>query len=72
SGGGQELARELETELLGRVPIDPRLRAGADIGVPLVLSHPEVTAAQELRRIGRDLARRAKSVVGKPLPLSAS
>ncbi len=72
SGGGQELARELETGLLGRVPIDPLLRAGADVGVPLVLSHPEVAASQEVRRIARDLARRAKSVVGKPLPLSAS
>ncbi|MDQ3932114.1 MAG: Mrp/NBP35 family ATP-binding protein [Actinomycetota bacterium] len=72
TGGGVELARELQTELLGRVPIDPRLRAGADVGVPFVLSHPEVPAGQELRRIAGDLARRAKSLVGKALPLTAS
>jgi ATP-binding protein involved in chromosome partitioning len=69
SGAGEDVAEALETELLGRVPIDPRLREGADAGTPLVLSHPDVPAAQALGAIARDLAKRSRSVVGKSLPL---
>ena len=70
SGGGEELAAELDTDLLGRVPIDVRLREGGDQGVPLVLSHPEVPAASALRGIATGIARRARSVVGKQLPIT--
>ena len=72
SGGGEELAADLGTELLGRIPIDPRLREGGDSGVPLVLSHPDVPAAAELRRIAEGIVRRANSVVGRPLPLTVA
>lgn len=71
SGGGEELAVELDTELLGRVPIDPRLREGGDRGQPLVLSHPDVPAGAALRDIATGIARRATSVVGKQLPITA-
>ncbi|MBW3562248.1 MAG: Mrp/NBP35 family ATP-binding protein [Actinobacteria bacterium] len=70
SGGGEELAAELDTDLLGRVPIDVRLREGGDHGVPLVLSHPEVPAATALRDVAAGIARRARSVVGKQLPIT--
>ena len=32
-GGGQKLAQELETKLIGSVPIDPILRAVSDSGM---------------------------------------
>ncbi len=69
SGAGDDVAEALETDVLGRVPIDPRLREGADAGTPLVLSHPDVPAAQALRTVARDLAERTRSVVGKSLPV---
>lgn len=72
AGGGEQLADELGTTLLGRVPIDPRLRSGADRGEPLVLAAPEVPAAQALSAVARGIARQARSVVGKPLPLTGS
>jgi ATP-binding protein involved in chromosome partitioning len=71
-GGGQELADALETELLGRIPIDPRLREGSDAGVPLVVSHPDVPAAQAITRVAEQLSARARSLVGRSLPLSVS
>jgi ATP-binding protein involved in chromosome partitioning len=40
-GGGQELADQLEVPLLGQVPLVPELRAGADNGEPIVVSHPD-------------------------------
>jgi ATP-binding protein involved in chromosome partitioning len=44
SGGGERLAVELELPLLGRIPLDPRLRESGDAGVPLVESDPSSEA----------------------------
>ena len=68
-GGGQLLAAELNTELLGSIPIDPRLREGSDAGVPLVLSAPEAPAAQRLTEVAGKLTASKRSLVGKALPL---
>jgi ATP-binding protein involved in chromosome partitioning len=72
TGGGQELAEALETEMLGRIPIDPRLLEASDAGTPLVVSDPDVPAAQAIRSVAEQLASRQRSVVGRPLPLSVS
>ena len=69
-GGGELLAKELETTLLGSIPIDPRLREGCDEGVPLVIGEPDAPAAARLREIANDLGRQRSSLVGKPLPLA--
>jgi ATP-binding protein involved in chromosome partitioning len=68
-GGGQLLAAELDSELLGSIPIDPRLREGADDGVPLVIGHPDAPAAQRLDEIAGKLMAKKRSLVGKSLPL---
>ncbi len=72
AGGGQELAEALGTELLGRVPIDPRLREGGDTGQPLVLSHPDAPAARAIADVAAQLAARSSSIVGRSLPLTVS
>jgi len=69
-GGGQLLARELDTELLGSIPIDPRLREGCDDGLPLVIGDPNAPAAVCLRDIALRLGKRGASLVGRPLPLA--
>ena len=71
-GGGQLLAVELDTELLGSIPIEPRLREGADAGVPLVLADPDAPAAKRLLDIAGQLgaSRRKSSLVGRSLPLA--
>ncbi len=68
-GGGILLAEELDTKLLGSIPIDPRLREGADAGVPLVIGAPEAPASVRLREIATQLAAAKRSIVGKALPL---
>jgi ATP-binding protein involved in chromosome partitioning len=45
SGGGERLAEELDVPLLGRIPLDARLREAGDAGEPLVT--PEVAAIAE-------------------------
>ncbi len=69
SGGGQLLAEELETTLLGQIPIDQRLREGADDGRPLVLGDPDAPASKIMHDIASQVSQRKGSLVGKSLPL---
>jgi len=48
SGGGQHLADDLDIPLLGRIPLDSRLREAGDAGDPLVT--PEIEAIAD--RVG--------------------
>ena len=45
SGGGNALAEDLGVELLGAVPIDPRVAEGGDAGSPVVVVEPDSAAA---------------------------
>jgi ATP-binding protein involved in chromosome partitioning len=68
-GGGQLLAAELDAELWAQIPIDARLREGADAGVPLVVSHPDAPASQRIAEVAARLSRQRTSLVGRALPL---
>ncbi len=70
-GGGELLAEELQTELLGSIPIDERLREGSDTGRPLVVTDPNAIASHRLVEIARTIgkAKGRSTLVGKPLPL---
>jgi ATP-binding protein involved in chromosome partitioning len=69
AGGGEQLARELGAELLGKVPMDVRLREGGDSGKPLVISDPDAPASQELLKVAAALPPVKRSLVGKRLNL---
>jgi ATP-binding protein involved in chromosome partitioning len=45
AGGGDALAEALEVPLLGKIPLVPTVRRGADDGVPVRLSDPDGEAA---------------------------
>jgi ATP-binding protein involved in chromosome partitioning len=45
SGGGAALAEELDVPLMGRVPLVPAMRDGADRGEPVALAAPDSEAA---------------------------
>jgi len=68
-GGGETLARDLGTRLLGQIPIDTRLREGGDTGKPLVVSDPDAPASQELLKLAAALPPNPRSLVGKRLRL---
>ena len=53
SGGGGELAEELDVPLLGRVPLTMPLREHSDGGTPLVLEEPGDPAAQAIQQLAR-------------------
>jgi ATP-binding protein involved in chromosome partitioning len=56
TGGGERLADELGIPLLGRVPLDARLREAGDQGEPLVESDPDAEPAQAITAIADAIA----------------
>lgn len=45
-GGGEDLAGQMNTPFLGRLPIYQPIREGSDNGIPLVVAEPESPAAR--------------------------
>lgn len=76
AGGGAAVAERLSqatghrVELLASIPFSPALRAGGDLGSPIVLSDPEAPAAQALRALAEALASRARGLAGRSLSLT--
>jgi ATP-binding protein involved in chromosome partitioning len=70
SGGGEELAAQLDVPLLGTVPLDPVLREQGDVGEAVVASRPESESAQAIVAIAEAIdARREAGGIVKALPL---
>jgi ATP-binding protein involved in chromosome partitioning len=55
AGGGEELANRLGVPLIGRVPLVPELRAGADAGLPIVASDPDGEAGRVFASIAETI-----------------
>ncbi|NPV75993.1 MAG: Mrp/NBP35 family ATP-binding protein [Anaerolineae bacterium] len=56
AGGGEKLAETAGVPYIGAIPIDPAVRVGGDIGVPIVISSPESVTAEALRNVSEKLA----------------
>jgi ATP-binding protein involved in chromosome partitioning len=72
SGGGERLAAQLGVPLLGRVPLDPRVRECGDAGEPLVAVDPDSESARAVLAVGEAIAatERERGVgIVKSLPL---
>jgi ATP-binding protein involved in chromosome partitioning len=76
TGGGARVAGTLSRRLgydvpvLGEVPLDTRLRAGGDLGRPIVVADPEAPAAQQLVAVARTLGGRGRNLAGLQLGLT--
>jgi ATP-binding protein involved in chromosome partitioning len=64
-GGGPRAALDLHTEFLGQVPLDARVRAGGDRGIPLVVSHPDTLAGQAFLGIATRLLEKLDNTLAK-------
>lgn len=56
SGGGEKMCKDYETEFLGSLPLDIKIREQTDIGVPSVAADPDGSIAQTYRTIARRVA----------------
>ena len=76
SGGGQRVADTLsgrfgyDVPLLARIPLEPSLREGGDVGKPVVESDPTNPAAVALRDIATRLVGRGRGLAGRQLGLT--
>jgi ATP-binding protein involved in chromosome partitioning len=71
TGGGREAAETLGVPLMAQVPLLPALRAGGDLGTPIVVSDPDSPASVALREASDAVVRATKTKVGKPLTVLA-
>lgn len=55
AGGGERIARDYQTELLGSLPLDLSIRVDADAGKPSVAADPDSAISQRYRTIARKL-----------------
>ena len=56
AGGGESIAKQYDTELLGSLPLDIAIREGVDNGRPTVAIEPESQIADAYRGIARKIA----------------
>ena len=56
TGGGEDLSKELNTNFLGGIPIEPKIRIGGDKGIPIVFDTPELEHAKIVMNIAKNLA----------------
>jgi ATP-binding protein involved in chromosome partitioning len=52
-GGGERTASELETQLLGAVPLDPEIREAGDLGIPLSIAKPNSPSSESFHSIAK-------------------
>jgi ATP-binding protein involved in chromosome partitioning len=67
AGGGEALAEEIGAPLLGRIPLDPRLRECADEGEPLVTADPDSETSRAIREVAAAITASRRGF--KPLPV---
>lgn len=56
TGGGNQLAEELDAPFLGGMPIEPKIRVGGDNGIPILFDDPDSQSAKNILEISRKLA----------------
>jgi ATP-binding protein involved in chromosome partitioning len=56
TGGGERLAAEAGVPFIGAIPMDPNVRAGGDLGRPVVVTNPDSPVAHALQHVAEDVA----------------
>ena len=69
-GGGKRIAEELGVDFLCEVPIDSRVVEGGDRGRPIVVEAPDSPAAEALRELTGQIARKLAVLAQKAPPIA--
>ncbi len=65
AGGGERIASEYQTELLGALPLDLSIRENADGGKPSVAAEPDSAISQTYRQVARSMSARLWADMGQ-------
>lgn len=57
-GGGAKVSNEMDVDLLGSIPMDPRISMDSDIGVPFVIGNPDSPASKVFSQIVAEIERK--------------
>jgi ATP-binding protein involved in chromosome partitioning len=68
-GGAERAAKELDTEVLARLPLQPDVVEAGDSGKPTVLSSPASPAAAEFRQLAGVVARKLALLAAEAPPV---
>lgn len=68
-GGAERAAKELDTEVLGHLPLQPDVVLAGDSGSPTVVSSPDSPAAREFRAISGLVARKLSMLATEAPPV---
>ena len=68
-GGGERAAAELETDFLGRIPLDAAIMEGGDAGVPIVVAQPEGPHAAAFRAVAEAVVTAAERQSRQPMSI---
>lgn len=68
-GGGERFSKEHGLEFLGGIPLDVKVRQGADVGVPAVAQREPGAAAEALRALARTVAARMSVRAAQQAPV---
>jgi ATP-binding protein involved in chromosome partitioning len=59
-GGGEQLARQFSTVLLGQIPLSINVREAGDIGVPVVIGSPDSLQSKAFQQIAQNVVDRVE------------
>jgi len=59
-GGGKKVAQDMGLEFLGSIPMDPKISADSDEGVPFILRHPDSPASKAFGEIIENIEEKVK------------
>lgn len=51
SGGGKEIADDMDVPFLGSIPIDPKICEDSDKGMPFIINHPDSPSTEAFKEI---------------------
>ncbi len=71
SGGGAQLAAELDAPLLGQIPLDLALRESGDLGIPVVVRASAAASAVAIKQAALRLQPVRRGLAGRELGLTA-
>ncbi len=54
----EEIAKQYNTELLGKIPIEPKVAEFADLGLPIVLAKEDSDSAKAFMEIAQNVIRK--------------
>ena len=70
-GGGERAADKLGIPFLGRVPIDPAIRAGGDSGIPIVVANPASPQSVAFREIAQKIIAEVTGAAKGAVPIES-